>query len=178
MTVEAIEPKDWGVLVAQLQRTTLVGEQLTEQSVEHFIPKEEVTTIRGGRPRSHLRPMLGRYVLYVVSAGWKNILSLRGVAGILMATDYEKEIIQPLIIDPKQLKILHSLCIDGIYSKTVVDTKKGLVYGQTVTPHQGPFAYHIGKYDGLASHSREAAIFKCFGREQKIMFKTGILQAA
>lgn len=169
---------DWGVLIAQPQRTTLVGEQLTEHSVKHFIPKEEVVTIKGGRPRYHLRPMLGRYVLYVITRGWKNVLGLRGVSGIMMATDYEKEIIQPLVIDPKQMETLRALCTDDIYSKTVNETKRGFVYGQRVTPSDGPFAYHIGTYDGVASRHREVAVFNCFGREQKIMFKSGALQAA
>lgn len=171
--------EDWGVLVAQPQRTTLVGEQLTEYAVKHFIPKEEVLTIKGGRPRFHLRPMLGRYVLYVVDHRWKYISSLRGVSGILMATDYEKEITQPLVIESRQFQTLLELCtVDGIYSKRVNETKKGFVYGQRVTPSDGPFAYHIGRYDGVASRKREAAIFNCFGREQKIMFKAGQLLAA
>jgi transcription antitermination factor NusG len=71
---------------------------------------------------------------------------------------------------------LRSLCDGDIFRKTEVE-KSGFRYGQKVTPQTGPFAFHVGRYEGKTKR-HETALFVLFGREQKVKFKRGELVAA
>ena len=166
---------DWGVIVAKPQKTEQVAESLTSQAIDYFIPLEQVLSVRGGKHRRYNRPMLGRYVLYAVNEFWRSIFNMRGVSGLLLVTDYESEIARPAVVDPRQLASLRDQCINGVYQKPEVP-RKGFTYGQKVTPNHGPLAFHVGKYDGVVKDHREAAIFQLFGRDQRLIFKAGVLQ--
>ena len=164
----------WGVILSQHQRHRLVVEGLTEFSVPYFLPMIEDTTIINGRHVHKQRPLLGRYILFVITDVWKNLLSIRGVRGMLL--DVNKMF--PAVVDDEALDDIRSMCINNVYSPRVVNARKGFVYGQRVTTETGPFAYHIGRYDGIHSRQREVALFNLFGREQKVAFKAGELIAA
>ena len=137
------------------------------------MPMIENISVVSGRHVRKLSPLLGRYVLFAIDECWKSIARLRGVAGLMLTTDY-----QPAVVDHEQLMKLRSVCVNGIYNQQVVETGRGFVYGQRVTPQSGPLAFHVGRYDGRASKNREAAVFNLFGREQKLFFKAGDLLAA
>ena len=82
------------------------------------------------------------------------------------------------IVAQHELERIRSLCVNGVYLPKEIETRRGFVYGQRVSPQSGPLAFHVGRYDGVASKRREAAMFSLFGREQRIMFKAGVLLAA
>jgi len=117
-----------------------------------------------------MRPLLGRYIFFIITDIWRTLAHLRGVAGMLM--DAEKTF--PAKIEDGTLETFRAYCA----CPKAVEARKGFVYGQRVAPQTGPLAYHVGSYDGVASRHREAAVFNLFGREQRIVFKSGDLIAA
>jgi transcription antitermination factor NusG len=163
----------WGVLLSEHQRQRLAKQSLTSAGVDHFMPMVEEVHVVSGRHVHRLNPLLGRYVLFAVDEFWKSVARLRGVAGLLLTAEYF-----PALVNVEQLEALRSMCVNGVYNKRVVETKRGLVYGQRVTPSTGPLYAHVGRYDGMASKHREAAVFTLFGRDQRLMFKAGDLLAA
>lgn len=82
----------------------------------------------------------------------------------------------PAKVENDKLESFRAFCAET--PEDIVGVRKGFVYGQRVTPQRGPLAYHVGSYDGITSHHREAAMFKLFGREQRIVFRSGDLIAA
>lgn len=84
----------------------------------------------------------------------------------------------PAKVDDGALDAIRSLCVGDVYSPRAMSTCCGFYYGQRVTPQTGPFAYHVGEYDGVASRHREAAVFNLFGKDQRVFFKAGELVAA
>lgn len=151
----------------------MVEDGLNNFGVQNFIPLVEDTKIINGRHVRLRRPLLGRYILFTIVEHWPELLSLRGVAGILLTADNE-----PAVVVEKELSDIRSLCVGNIYCPRVVRSKNGFYYGQRVTPKEGPFAYHVGFFEGVKSRNREVALFKLFGREQKVTFKSGDLIAA
>lgn len=116
--------------------------------------------------------MLGDYIPIAIDAAWKSLIRLRGVAGILL-----NEIGFPAQVLPHEMNRLHAMCDDCVYRSTLQEDE-GFAYGQRVTPRDGPFVYYTGRYDGKANRrGDEAALFLCFGREQRVVFKSGELLA-
>lgn len=163
----------WGVLLSQHQKHKLVKDSLSDSGIHYFLPFIEDTQVVNGRHAHRMRPLLGRYVLFIINELWKNIPQLRGVAGLMMNVDKN----YPAVVDDGALDAIRSMCIGDIYSP-IAATKQGFFYGQRVTPKDGPLAYHVGRYDGGASKHRDAALFNIFGREQRVVFKAGELIAA
>ena len=161
----------WGVLLSQHQRHKLVESGLTDAGVGYYLPFAIETKIISGRHVRTKRPLLGRYIFFIITDIWKTLAHLRGVSGMLM--DAEKTF--PAKVDSKALESFRSFCA---LPKDNVAVRKGFVYGQRVAPQTGPLAYHVGSYDGPASRHREAAVFNLFGREQRVVFKSGDLIAA
>jgi hypothetical protein len=180
---------DWGVLVSQPQRHRLVADGLTARSVEYFMPMMEVRS----RRRKELYPLFGRYVLVVVSQGWEALQYLRGVAGIMLEPEprhmvdgeYHGEpgsterLVPALICESELIRVMGQ-CVDGVWqdpSKTATP-QKDFVYGQAVTPTSGPFTNHVGVFDSKTRKGGDAAFFKLFGVERRMIFKAGELTAA
>lgn len=162
----------WGVLVAQRHCVSSVDDILTQRGVDHFIPQIETLLIVHGRHVREQRPMLGDYIPIAIDAAWKSLIRLRGVAGILL-----NEIGFPAQVLPHEMNRLHAMCDDCVYRSTLQEDE-GFAYGQRVTPRDGPFVYYTGRYDGKANRrGDEAALFLCFGREQRVVFKSGELLA-
>lgn len=161
----------WGVLVAQRHSIGAVDDALTIRGVDHFIPLIETLLIVRGRHVREQRPMLGDYIPIAIDAAWKSLIRLRGVAGILL-----NEIGFPAQVMPTEMLRLHDMCDDCVYRSTMID--ESFAYGQRVTPKDGPFVYYTGRYDGKANkRGDDAALFLCFGREQRVVFKPGDLLA-
>ncbi len=163
---------DWGVLVAERQQVKRVGKSLTEISYQHFLPLYEHLSIVGGRHVREMKPLLGSYILIAICASWRELMSWRGVAGILM-----NESGHPARVNIREVERLREFCPNDVF-RNDVNGIVGLTYGQRVTSKEGPFAYHIGRYDGKKGRNREVAVFTLFGREQKITFRSGDLIAA
>ena len=162
----------WGILLSQHQRVKLVSEALTVLGVDHFIPLIESLKIVRGRHIRERRPLLGNYIPFAVDASWKSLMRLRGVAGIMLNDCW-----LPAQVLQSEMERLHAMCDDSVYRSSVVE-KHGFEYGQRVSPKEGPFAYHTGRYDGKANKRGDvAALFQLFGREQRVVFKSGDLLA-
>jgi len=162
----------WGVLVAQRHCVSAVDERLTQRGVDHFIPKIETLMIVHGRHVREQRPMLGDYIPIAIDAAWKSLIRVRGVASILL-----NELGFPAQVLPSEMDRLHAMCPDGCLH-SIMEDESGFTYGQRVTPKDGPFVYYTGRYDGKANkRGDEAALFLCFGREQRVVFKPGDLLA-
>lgn len=170
MTAEPL----WGVLLSQHKRHKLAVEGLTDYSIPYFQPLIEDVTIINGRHVHKQRPLLGRYILFMITDIWKTLASLRGVSGMLIDVDK----MFPAIVVDEALDAIRSMCVNNVYCPRIVEARKGFVYGQRVTTETGPMAYHVGRYDGITSKRREAALFNLFGREQRVTFKAGELIAA
>ena len=159
----------WGCLVVQPYAHRRVSKSLAALDVEHFIPMVEV--IRGHRRRRELHPLLGEYIPISITSIWRAVQRIRGVAGYLM-----NETDTPAPILPHELQRLRDACDGDVYRVATAD-KSGFYYGQKVTPVDGPFMHHVGRYDS-ATKRGESALFLLFGREQRVMFKRGALLAA
>lgn len=165
--------QQWGVLLSKHQKHKLVKDGLSDSGVQYFLPLIETTTIVNGRHVNAARPLLGRYIFFVIDELWKNLSQLRGVAGMMLNVDRD----YPARVDDGALDAIRTMCIGDVYSPRAVEMQ-GFVYGQRVAPQTGPLAYHVGRYDGVASKHREAALFNLFGKDQRIFFKSGELIAA
>jgi transcription antitermination factor NusG len=162
----------WGVLVAHHQQTKLVSVALTSKDIEYFIPKIESLTIVRGRHSRELRPMLGDYILVSICSIWKTMMGIRGVRGMIMNCDS-----LPAQVLPDEMKRMHDMCDDaGVYHSEIVEAG-GFLYGQSVTPRDGPFLNFVGKYDSQNKRGELIADFTLFGRDQKVTFKNGDLLA-
>lgn len=159
----------WSVLLAQPQRLSLVQEQLENASVEHWVPLEEV--FKGGR--RYVNPLFGSYVLFAVDVAWRRVLNLRGVAGVLLRDTTQT----PAIVEPGELARVRALCGDSGVRHAERPAVRVLAYGDLVMPKTGPLARHVGRYDGTTKRG-EAAVFRLFGREQRVTFRRGDLIAA
>ena len=163
----------WGVLVTQRHCVSRVDETLTQRGVDHFIPLIETLSIVHGRHVREQRPMLGDYIPIAIDAAWKSLIRVRGVASILL-----NELGFPAQVLPSEMDRLHAMCDDCVYRSAALDDGNGFTYGQRVTPKDGPFVYYTGRYDGKANkRGDQAALFLCFGREQRVVFKPGELLA-
>lgn len=162
-----IVSSSWGVLVAQHQRHALVSKALTELGNDHFIPIIETLSIDHGRHIRGRRPLLGDYIPFAVSSIWKSLMRIRGVRGILL-----NDLGFPAQVMPKEMEQLRSICADAHNFVT-----RGFEYGQRVSPRDGPFNYHIGRYDHKNKRGEDVALFQLFGQEQRVMFKAGDLLA-
>lgn len=169
---------DWGVLVAENQRHRILKESLDAESVEYFLPMVETTSVVRGRHVRSYHPLFGRYVFVALNDLWQRMLSLRGVAGILLTPDTEGEYPAPALACPKQIEYIKTQCVNNIYRSTDDKVRGGFVYGQHVRPKEGPLEWHVGAYDGRAGKNKYAALFNIFGREQRVIFKRGDLIAA
>jgi transcription antitermination factor NusG len=166
-----VTSSSWGVLVALHQCQRIVGESLAAKRIEHFIPMIERQRIVRGKCISVLHPLFGRYVLVTINSIWREMKSMRGVAGMLVN---EKGF--PAQVLPKEVERIRQLCPENVYKENVIQFT-GFVYGQRVTPKTGPLAFHVGKFDSSRS-SGESAIFTLFGQEQKVIFRKGDLISA
>lgn len=178
---------DWGVLVAQPQRHRLVAEGLTARSVDYFMPMLEIKR----RRRREQHPLFGRYVVVAVDHGWRALQFIRGVAGIMLepeprnlvegefkgSVDDVKRMV-PALICEHELNWVKAQCVDNVWQDPNKPAGGGFNYGQAVTPISGPFQFHIGVYDGKTRKGGDAAFFKLFGMERRIIFKRGELTAA
>ena len=173
-TTDVTIGQSWGVLLAQHQKQKLVASELTLARVQFFLPLIEYTSIINGRHIRKQRPLLGRYILFAINDLWERLARLRGVAGMMMDVDK----LFPAKVCDSALDYIRSMCVNDVYCPRVVEGRKGFLYGQRVTPKEGPMAYHVGLYDGVRSRHREVALFNLFGREQRITFKAGDLVAA
>lgn len=164
-----IVSSSWGIMTAQHQLFAQVTRSLTSYGVEHFIPMIESINVVRGRHVTEPKPLLGEYIPFAVSQIWKSLLSIRGVTGILL-----NESGQPAQVLPHELKRLRDMCDEnGIYRSA--KTIEGFTYGQRVTPKEGPFAYHVGRFESKNKRGDLAALFSLFGREQRVVFKPGDL---
>lgn len=166
--------RNWGVLVAEHQKQKLLQENLSAVGTEHFVPMVPGKGInRGGRHVQTYTPLLGRYVLFrIVGDLWKELVRLRGAAGILLTAESN-----PARVDSRVVEYLSEHCVNGIYQPKTSGTCNGFTYGQRVRPLVGPLAGHTGIFDGTIKRNREAALFFLFGRQQRIVFKHGELEA-
>lgn len=166
-----ISSSSWGVLVAHHQQTKLVGEALTTRGIEHFIPKIETLMIVRGRHTRELRPLLGDYILVSITSLWKTMVRIRGASGMIMNCGWPAQVLS------SELKRIHEMCDDaGLYHSSIMENG-GFEYGQSVTPREGPFANHVGKYDSRSKRGDDTALFCLFGHDQKVTFKSGDLLA-
>lgn len=172
----SLDQPTWGILLAANQRTKLVAENLTARKVEHFIPQVEVTRVVAGRHHRTLRPLLGNYIPFIVDEFWKTVRHIRGVAGMLMALGEDEESESPALVRQYEIDSLRSLCDNDVLRPKLTKSQAEFVYGQRVSPKEGPFAYHVGRYDRKTRRG-DAAMFVLFGREQRIVFKKGDLLA-
>ena len=161
-----------GILVAQHQRLKLAEENLVSRNVDFFLPREEISIVVHGRHVREYRPIFGNYILIAITAAWKSLMRMRGVAGILMnESDY------PARVLPHEVEWIKAQCVNGVYRPRMIESQRGFTYGQRVTPIEGPFAYHVGRYDHRTKRG-DTALFVLFGQEQKVTFKPGDLIAA
>jgi transcription antitermination factor NusG len=170
--IDVIVSSSWGVLVAQHQRSKLVGEELSVREVEHFIPLEEKLTITRGRRTRVFYPLLGDYILIAISSLWREVMSIKGVAGILL-----NELNYPAQVFPHEIDRMRSMCNNNVFIP--MPDKMEFQYGQRVTPksNTNPFAFHVGRYDRKTRRG-DAANFSLFGREQCVIFRRGELISA
>jgi transcription antitermination factor NusG len=197
-TAEAIE-KQWGVLVTEkLRKNHLeVKESLNQIEVESFVPLIENETVVRGHLVRRVTPLFGRYVFFEITGVWRAVSTAKGVKGLMLTrprkydgsfgpegAEYEEEQ-YPAIVDPAQMQAMQQFCCGEMYQKPIRHPDD-LIYGQRVTTTSGPFAYHVGRYDGpmprrrgkRGKQRREAAVFDFFGREQRVVFAVGSLIAA
>lgn len=166
-----ITSTSWGCIVAHYQQVKLVGGALSSRGIEHFIPLiESLSIVRGRHLRDH-RPLLGEYIPVAISNGWRDLLQLRGVHGILL-----NESGFPAQLLARELEWLRGQCDNGVYRRTI-PTETGFIYGQRVTPATGPLANRVGHYDRQTRRGEDIALFLLFGSEKKVTFKSGELLA-
>lgn len=168
----------WGVLVTENQRHRVVKEVLDQEGIEYFLPLIETKTVARGRHVRSYHPLLGRYVLVVLTDLWQRMLDFRGVAGMLLAYEKESEYPVPALVDPNEIEYLKSQCVNNVYRAADETVLGGFIYGQRVRPKTGPLEWHVGMYDGYAGKKKYAALFNIFGREQRVLFSKGDLIAA
>jgi transcription antitermination factor NusG len=161
----------WGCLVAHYQQVKLVGDALSLRGIDHFIPKIESLSVVRGRHLRELRPLLGEYIPVSIYCGWRELLRLRGVHGILL-----NESGFPAQILHRELEWLRGQCDNGIYRRSI-PTERGFQYGQKVTPADGPLANRVGHYERCNRRGEDIALFLLFGSEKKVTFKSGELLA-
>jgi len=162
--------ENWGVVVVEAQRHRLATASLAANGFEYFLPIEETSKVEHGRYIKKRKPLLGPYLFVLLAEQWRWILGLRGVAGMILTPDLE-----PAVVDTNQLsqfgfderKRTH---------RSVVTT--GIQVGQSVRPRSGPFVYMTGTYDGLVNNNREAALFRIFGVDTRVVFAKGELVIA
>jgi hypothetical protein len=164
----AITSSNWGVLVTY--RHKLVCDALMQRGVEYFMPVEEVLSIVRGRHVREMKPLLGEYIPISISAAWNSLLRVRGVNAVL-----QNESGMPARVLPHELERLRAMC-DGNVLRQTETAYEGLKYGQKVTPTQGALMHKVGRYDGRTKRG-DSALFLLFGREQRIIFRSGELQA-
>lgn len=165
---------DWGVIVAEQQQVLRVGRSLTEISYEHFLPLIEHLSISGGRHTREMKPLLGNYILVTICSAWCELLLLRGVLGFIKNADG-----YPARVNAREVTKLRELCPNNLFTYPIASSSGSCFkYGQRVSPKEGPFAFHVGRYESRKGRYREVAVFKLFGREQKVTFKSGDLIAA
>lgn len=170
--LDVIISSSWGVIVAEHRRVMLVDEALTVRGIDHFIPLEEKLQVIRGRHVREFQPFLGNYILIAISAAWSSLLSVRGVAGMLL-----NEIGIPAQVLPSEMERMRAMCDGNIVRASSQKIKNGFEYGERVTLESGPFAFHVGRYDRKTRRG-DAALFFMFGREQRVLFKAGELKAA
>lgn len=157
-----IASTSWGVLVAQHRQLKLAQQALVSRNIEFFIPVEETLTCQRGRVVRVARPILGDYVLITVTSLWYELVSERGVAGVLL-----NDLGYPAQVLPHELERLQQFVPSPETSE--------FEYGEEVTPQEGPFAFHIGRYDRKTNKGDDVVFFTLFGREQRVTFKSGEL---
>lgn len=167
--------RHWGVLISEHQRQKLLQENLTESGVEHFVPLVSGSKVVGGRHIHTKKPLLGRYVLFrIVGEVWKSLIRLRGAQGILLTVENT-----PARVDDEVINHLEGCCVNGIYvpPEQHPTSRSQFFYGQRVRPTTGPLVGHVGVYEGAAKRNSDAALFFLFGRQQRLVFKQGDLEA-
>jgi transcription antitermination factor NusG len=130
---------------------------------------ETLLVVRGRHVREQ-RPLLGDYMLTSISSGWKSLIAIRGVAGILLNDSGF-----PAQVLPHEMQRMRSACDGDVYRSSVIE-EQGFEYNQKVSPKEGPFACHVGRYD-IRTKRGDSARFWLFGREQRVTFKSGDLVA-
>lgn len=165
----------WGVLVFENNRHRLVKDELERLGFQYFLPVyESLSVVHGRHVRTH-RPLLGRYLFFIISDAWRLLFSLRGVEGVMLSAS--NDFLVPALACSKQVEYLQSQCVNNIYRSAYDRLSGRFVYGQRVRPKHGPFEFKVGRFDGYAGKKKYAAMFDVFGREQRIVFSRGELVA-
>ena len=159
------------MVVVESQRHRLATASLSANGFEYFLPLEETSKIEHGRYVKKRKPLLGPYLFVLLAEQWRWILSLRGIAGMILTPELE-----PAVVDINQLASFGFKDRKNIKQRAVVTNK--LQVGQTVRPTSGPFLYMTGTYDGLVNNTHEAALFRIFGNETRVVFAKGELVVA
>jgi transcription antitermination factor NusG len=159
--------------VTQPQRHRVASEQLSENRFQFFLPWREEIRVARGRSRRIRIPYFGRYIFVVICDAWESILTMRGIAGMLL----HPESLRPWLVNAADLDRVRALCDGHNVVHEPIKPVRGLCYGDLVYPKDGPLANIRGVYDAKVGKKREAAVFNMFGREQRVVFRRGELQA-
>lgn len=161
----------WAILVAQNHKR--VVEALIDRCYPHFVPLIEQLTIVRGRHERDFKPLLGEYIPIGVTATWKSLLSIRGVAGMLL-----NESGTPAQVLPREMERLRAMCdLDGKLKPEPLPPEYEFQYGESVRVRSGPFVGFTAKFDGKTKRGDLSAILVLFGKETSVVFKKGDLLA-
>lgn len=172
---------NWGVLISKHHEHQRVTQGLREKGIDYFIPTEADEVYIHGKRVHRERLVIGSYILFVVNECWKEIQTMIGVARVILASPDFKTLNEGKELEPAKINVKQMDAFREFVSRPpVVKSIDGFFYGQRVTPVSvtHSFAFHIGVFDGKGRKGKLAAIFKMFGRDCRVMFKPGELQAA
>lgn len=163
------------MLLSRPQQHKAAAKDLKDADVEYFLPLVERRTISCGHVWRKRIPVFGRYIFFVVDHEWERVFRAKHVSAVVM----NAETLHPQRADTRQVESLRSLCGDH----DIMDEQDlGIVIprlnaGDLVTARSGSFRGMYGRYSAEIDTRHEAALFDLLGKETRVVFKRGLLEA-
>jgi transcriptional antiterminator RfaH len=162
----------WIVAKTQSGKERWAGENIERQGGRVYLPTFEEVVVKRGRKLTQVRCLFPRYLFVFTENGqWRYLLGTFGVTGVILDGN------GPAILPEGVIKKLKSR--ENNRGHVELPTRpRRFVFGQTVTPSQGPLAYEKGIYQGTDDRQRARVLMDFMGRKTTILIGEELLEAA
>lgn len=161
----------WLVALTEPKAEPLASHSAERRGFTAFWPRIKRTISRRGRRSAVIDSLFPGYLFLYVTDTWREVLSLRGVRGVIMADE------RPIAVSDAVVDGVKSRC-DGLGFYRGYQLERFKV-GDRVTPQRGPLMSLTGTYAASPHDGVEVALFELLGAKARpVEFTHGVLVAA
>src|SRR6516164_2926043 len=135
---------------------------------EVYCPRLRLVRPRRGRKVESRPPLFPSYLFVMITAGWWNARWCPGIVKLLANGD------APMVVPDGLIEEIKSRERGGLVE---LPRRDGLRPGEQVRVLQGPFAGHLGLYQGMRPHERVLVLLAVLGGQSRVELAKNAVEA-